>query len=70
MNNEEILQELRDKVIRIEVMLEQQSIGYDSNYRHLEKRIEKVESNQMWLWRLCVGGLISGAIGLLFVFVK
>ena len=78
MSNDEILLELRDKVARIEVMLEQTNIQRDSAITDMKAiikdeirpRLDKVEANQTWLWRLCVSGLISGAIGLLFLYVR
>lgn len=36
----------------------------------LKERVEKVEGNQTWLWRTVIAGLVTGAMGALFLFVK
>ena len=36
----------------------------------LEKQVEKIEENQKWIWRTVLGGLLIGAIGLLFTFAQ
>lgn len=35
-----------------------------------KERIEDLEENQTWLWRTVVGGIVLGAIGLLFFVVQ
>jgi hypothetical protein len=67
-------QDIRERVVRIETMLVQYDmakveaahIKAESN----EKRIEKLEANQTWLWRTVIGALITGGVGALFFLAK
>lgn len=60
---ERALQDVRERLIRIETLLESSSKDYDI-------RIKKLEDNQTWLYRLFIGGIITGALGMLFAFAK
>jgi siroheme synthase (precorrin-2 oxidase/ferrochelatase) len=67
-------QEIRERIVRIETMLQQ----YDSAKAteahqlatHLKERVERLESNQTWLWRTVIGALITGAVGVLFFLAR
>lgn len=66
MEDKDIVQDLRDRLIRIETLLEQQTITNNIKTENLEKRVEKLESQTTWQNRAIAGGIISGAIALLF----
>lgn len=76
MTDVEVLQEIRERIVRIETKLD--------NYNDLREKAEKahalsiqnttsikrIEDNQTWLWRTVIGGLITGAIAAIFAFLK
>ena len=37
---------------------------------NLDERLSKLEDNNKWLWRTLVGAVITGIVGLIFVFLK
>lgn len=57
MEDREILQEIREKVIRLEAF-------FQSDFKNLEKRVESLENNQKWL--IC--GLITSLMTVLYNF--
>ncbi|KNF09295.1 hemolysin XhlA [Gottschalkia purinilytica] len=57
--SENIIQEMRERLVKIETMIEMSMT--DTN-----KRIDKLEDNQKWLWRAIATSIISGAIAFLF----
>lgn len=59
MEEKDIVQDLRDRLIRIEVLLEQK-------VDNLEKRVDKLEGQTTWQNRAIAGAIISGAIAFLF----
>ncbi|MCM8710552.1 hemolysin XhlA family protein [Clostridium sp. SYSU_GA19001] len=65
MADELIIQDLRDRLIKIETLLEQKFVITDIKTKELEERIKKLEENQTWLWRAVVGAVITGAIAFL-----
>lgn len=69
----EIIQELRERLIKIETILEQKFSNSDQankilekkiedTNKALEKRVEALEDNQKWLWRIVIGGIIGAVI--------
>lgn len=69
-SNEEILQELKDKVTRIEVLLEQQARFDKLKSDNLESRIKKLESSQDWTWKLLLSTIVTAVIGMLVNIIK
>jgi hypothetical protein len=70
--NQEILLEIRDKVIRIETKIEDYGNvrekldkAYGMSYSNKED-IAEMKDGQRWLWRTTIGGFILAAIALLF----
>jgi hypothetical protein len=55
---QEVLIDIRERLVRVETKI-------DSG---LNKRIDKVEDNQTWLWRTAIGSFIVSAIALIFKF--
>ncbi|MGL5149236.1 MAG: hemolysin XhlA family protein [Clostridium sp.] len=73
MEDKNLVKELNDRLIRIEVLLEQTVKNNDLKAEILEEkikvannRIRDLENSITWLWRAVVGGVIAGAIALLF----
>lgn len=72
----EVLQEIRERIVRIETKLDNYN---DLRYKAEEayalakqnnSRLDRVESNQTWLWRTVVGALITGTIAAIFALLK
>jgi hypothetical protein len=55
---QESLNDIRERLVRVETKID------DS----LKARLDKIEDNQMWLWRTVVGGFILAVIAFLFKF--
>lgn len=79
---DETTQEIKERLVRIETLLEQR-LKSDALERQLleeklklleeqlkvaNKRIKDLEENQKWTWRTVGGAIIAGAIGLLYKF--
>ncbi|HAR85446.1 hypothetical protein IO99_00685 [Clostridium sulfidigenes] len=56
---DENTQEIKERLVRIETLLE-------VNNKDLYNRVKKLEDSQTWLWRTVVGALIGGAIAIIF----
>jgi len=83
MSGEEVrvLSDIRERVVRLETKIdaiaevrESAEEGRDTANQALQsaksahKRLDKIESNQTWLWRTVAGAIILGAIGSLIKF--
>lgn len=53
------VQEIKERLVRIETLLE-------VNNKDLFNRVKKLEDNQMWLYKLVFGAIVTGAIALIF----
>jgi hypothetical protein len=51
--------DIGERLARIETLLE-------LNNRDLFSRVKKVEDNQMWLYKLVFGAIVTGSIALIF----
>ena len=76
MENEKDVQDIRERLIKIETMLENYNKNTDLKLSSVEEkiavanhRIADLEDSNQWLWRTAVGALIAGAIGILFRFI-
>lgn len=63
-DNTSIIQELRERLIKIETILEQKFIMADTKTNDFENRLKKVEENATWLWRTIIGGIIGCTIAI------
>lgn len=59
MEEKETIQDIRERLVKIETLLE-------VNNKDLFNRIKKLEDNQTWLYRLVFGAIVTGAVALLF----
>jgi len=73
MEDRETIQDIRERLARIETLLEENAKANLIRMEALEDkikvanhRIEDLEKQNTWLWRTIVGGLITGAVALLF----
>lgn len=73
MNNEQDIQDIKERLVRIETLLETNNGKVELELKALEEkikvanhRIEDLESTITWLWRAIIGAVVGGAIALLF----
>ena len=76
MENQKDMQDIKERLVRIETLLEQSSCTRALEIKSLEEkisvanhRIVDLELTISWLWKTAVGGLLAGAIGILFRFI-
>lgn len=72
---DETMQEVRERLVRIEVLLENMSRSNDLKLENVEEkikvasnRITDLENSNTWLWRAIAGALISSVIAFLIKF--
>jgi len=73
MDQLETIQEIREKLVKIEVLLESntkanslQLDNLDDKIKVANHRIDDLEKNSTWLWRTVVGAVMGAAAALLF----
>ncbi|RKN86733.1 hemolysin XhlA family protein [Paenibacillus ginsengarvi] len=65
-------QEILQRLTRVETKLDMMASARDTanealqSTRSAHKRLDKIEDNQMWLWRTVIAALLVGAINLLW----
>lgn len=77
MNEVDSIQEIREKLVKIETLLENMSKTDELERKVIEEKI-KVANNRIadledtirWLWRTVMGSFLTGAIAILFSLVK
>jgi len=72
-DQQETIQDIRERLVKIEVLLSNMTDATKLQLENLEDkikvanhRVEDLEKNNTWLWRAIVGGIIAGSIALLF----
>ena len=75
MENEKDVQDIRERLIKIETMLENQARTndlkldtYEEKLKVANCRIADLENNISWLWRTSLGAIITGAVAFIFRF--
>ncbi|AWZ48466.1 hypothetical protein C3495_06385 [Clostridiaceae bacterium 14S0207] len=58
MNDLEIVQDIRERLIRIEEKVTNSA----ERHRELEKRVEKLENNNTWLIRAIIGQMVAAIV--------
>lgn len=64
-----ITNDLRDVDRRV-TALELNDARQDQKIEHALRQLDKIADNTTWILRLIIGGLVTGAIGLLFTFAS
>ncbi|MBY7009572.1 hemolysin XhlA [Clostridium botulinum] len=77
MDQQETIQDIRDRLTKIEGLLENIKNTNDLKLENMEEKIKvanhrigDLEDTIRWLWRTLVGGIAAGLIGMLFAFIK
>ena len=58
MNDLEIVQDIRERLIRIE----EKVTNSTERHKELEKRVEKLENNNTWLIRAIIGQMVAAIV--------
>ncbi|MFR4583896.1 hemolysin XhlA family protein [Clostridium cadaveris] len=73
MDDRETIQDIRERLVRIEILLEENSkasnlqiVALEEKIKVCNHRIDDLENQSTWLWRSVIGAFIAGAIALLF----
>lgn len=81
MNDPNFQREVLERLIVLETLIKQQDykslnqkvenqhddlIKDEQKIKNHEERLNKIEDNNKWLWRLVIGALITGAMAILF----
>jgi hypothetical protein len=59
MDERETIQDVRERLVRIETLIETKLLDADN-------RIKKLEETITWLWRTVIGSFIAGVIAIYF----
>lgn len=77
MDNKDVTQDILQRLTKIETLLEKmnetedlKNAALDDKIRVANHRISDLEDTIRWLWRTVIGALATGAIGILFSFMK
>lgn len=81
MNDPNFQREVLERLIVLETLIKQQDykslnqkvesqhddiVKDEQKIKNHEERLNKIEDNNKWLWRLVIGALITGAMAILF----
>lgn len=70
MNEQETIQEIKERLVRIEILLEKNTENWDEKIKVANYRISDLEDTIKWISRTAIGGVITGLIGILFALIK
>ena len=70
MNEQETIQEIKERLVRIEILLEKNIENWDEKIKVANHRISDLEDTIKWISRTAIGGVITGLIGILFALIK
>ncbi|WP_270501724.1 hemolysin XhlA family protein [Clostridium butyricum] len=70
MNEQETIQEIKERLVRIEILLEKNTENWDEKIKVANHRISDLEDTIKWISRTAIGGVITGLIGILFALIR
>lgn len=70
MNEQETIQEIKERLVRIEILLEKNTENWDEKIKVGNYRIADLEDTIKWISRTAIGGVITGLIGIMFALIK
>ena len=70
MNEQETIQEIKERLVRIEILLEKNAENWDEKIKVANHRISDLEDTIKWISRTAIGGVITGLIGIMFALIK
>lgn len=70
MNEQDTIQEIKERLVRIEILLEKNAENWEEKIKVANHRIADLEETIKWISRTAIGGVLTGAIGILFALIK
>ncbi|MBN1071134.1 hemolysin XhlA family protein [Clostridium botulinum] len=70
MNEIDTVLEIKERLARIEILLEKNSENWDEKIKVANHRIQDLEDTIKWISRTAIGGLLTGILGILFSLTK
>ena len=70
MNEKETIQEIRERLVRIETLLEKNAENWEEKIKVANHRIADLEDTIRWIARTAIGGVLTGLIGIVFTLIK
>ncbi|OSA97131.1 UNVERIFIED_ORG: hemolysin XhlA [Clostridium botulinum] len=70
MNETDTVLEIKERLVRIETLLEKNSENWDEKIKVANHRIQDLEDTIKWISRTAIGGLLTGILGVLFSLTK
>lgn len=70
MNEQDTIQEIKERLVRIEILLEKNAENWDEKIKVANHRIADLEDTINWIARTAIGGVITGLIGIAFALIK
>ena len=77
MEQHETIQDIKERLVKIEMLLENMSnandlklLALDDKIKVSNHRIEDLEDTIKWLWRTLGGALVTGAFSILIALIK
>ena len=70
MNEKETIQEIRERLVRIETLLEKNAENWEEKIKVANHRIADLEDTIRWIARTARGGVLTGLIGIVFALIK
>lgn len=70
MNEQDTIQEIKERLVRIEILLEKNTENWGDKIKVANYRIADLEDTIKWISRTAMGGVLTGLLGILFALVK
>lgn len=70
MNEQDTIQEIKERLVRIEILLEKNTENWGEKIKVANYRIADLEDTIKWISRTAIGGVLTGLLGILFALVK
>ncbi|AIY80036.1 hemolysin XhlA [Clostridium botulinum] len=70
MNEVDTIQEIKERLVRIEILLEKNTENWGEKINVANLRIRDLEDTIKWISRTAIGGLLTGLLGILFSLIK
>ena len=70
MNEQDTIQEIKERLVRIEILLEKNTENWNEKIKVANHRIADLEDTIKWISRTAIGGVLTGLIGIAFALIK
>lgn len=70
MDSQDTIQEIKERLVRIETLLETNADSWEEKLKVANHRIADLEDTIKWISRTAIGGVITGLISIGFALTK